>query len=245
MVCKPCLVALACVSLCHGVGSATPPAPAVANAAVRHTFDSVKRAPDGRVQYVFTAQNNAVTNTVFMGGFLGGRQLLGYTPDKRTLTLSAPGNGELLLAVGGSFTQSAASSAPTAETSGSGVVASCGTLPQASTVTLTAASNPVIHLGSSRNVASTTAGGGSVSAGSISLGAPVRRVVVSRGEGGGTGVVTVKPNEYFFGTQYMFPTRFEVGTYTTTGANGSIVSVPYVVPRDFRTFNHGTQGKNQ
>jgi len=185
------------------------------------------------VQYLFTTQNNAVTNTVFMGGFLGGRQLLGYAPDKRTLTLSGTGNNELSLAIGGSFTQSATASVATAETTGDTAVAGCGTLPQNAVVAAVAVSNPVIHLGSR-----------SVSASSL-LGAPVRRTVVSRAEGGGTGVATVQPNEYFFGTQYMYPTRFEVGSYTTTGANGGVVSVPYVVPRDFRVYNHGVQGKTQ
>jgi len=249
--CLPALVALA--ALCHGRAPATDePKPVVASPAARHTFDSVRRAPDGRVQYLFTTQNAGVTNAVFMGGYLGGRQLLGCEPTKRTLTLSGSGGGgnELSLAVGGSFAPSAASTA--AETAGSDVVASCATPPHnaAEKTVFLAASTPVIHLGS-RGVSATTlsgAGGisaGSVSAGSFSLGAPVRRVVVSRDEGGGTGAVGVKPNEYFFGTQYMFPTRFEVGTYTTTGANGGIVSVPYVIPRDFRVRTHGVRGENK
>ena len=241
-----CLFLLAFVAVCQGAG----PAAEAAAAAARHTFDSVRRAPDGRVEYVFTSRNAGVTNTVHMGGFLGGRQLLGYVPNTKTLTLSAPGGGELALAVGGSFAPSAASTA--AETAGSDVVASCATPPHnaAEKTVFLAASTPVIHLGS-RGVSATTlsgAGGisaGSVSAGSFSLGAPVRRVVVSRDEGGGTGAVGVKPNEYFFGTQYMFPTRFEVGTYTTTGANGGIVSVPYVIPRDFRVRTHGVRGENK
>jgi len=231
---KPCrlLLIVACAALCHGQ---TPATTVVASPAVRHTFDSVKRAPDGRVQYIFTSQNSAVTNEVFMGGFLGGRQLLGYAPDTRTLTLSGSRGNELSLAVGGSFTQPA--SAATAETAGSDVVASCGTLPQNAVVTVVSASNPVIHLGA--RGASTSAALGT--SGIVSMGPATRRVVVS----GGTGVTTVQPSEYTFGTQYMYPTRFEVGTYTTPGANGGVVSIPYVVPRDFRMGGYSIQGTSK
>ena len=230
-------------AVCNAAASET----AVAGAGARHTFESAGRAPDGRVQYVFTTRGNAVTNTVFMGGFVGGRQLLGYAPGTKTLTLSGPGGKELALATGGSFTQSAASPAASGETGEAGAVASCGSPPQNAVVKTVSVSlsQPVLHLGAGGVSSTSISGAGGISAGSVSLGAPVRRVSVSRAEGGATGVVTVKPNEYFFGTQYMYPTRFEVGTYTTTGANGAVVAVPFVVPRDFRTHSHGIQGTNK
>jgi len=225
------LLPVAFAALCRG---AEPVAAVVASPAARHTFDSVRRAPDGRVQYLFTTRDAAVTNTVFMGGFVGGRQLLGYEPNTRTLTLSGSGGRELSLAAGGSFTQP--STAGSTETAGSDAVASCGTLPQNAVVTVVSASTPVVHLGS-RGASLSSAAAGTI----VHMGAPVRRVTVS----GGTGVTTVQPSEYLFGTQYMYPTRFEVGTYTTTGANGGVVAVPFVVPRDFRTGGYGVQGTSK
>jgi len=223
-----CFAWLACAVLCHGQ---TPAAATAAPPGARHTFDSVKRAPDGRVQYLFTTRDAAVTNTVYMGGHIGGRQLLGYAPNTRTLTLSAPGGGELALATGASFTQSApvAPAANTGETASPAGVASCGTPPRAGAAVASAATPPAVIYTGARSSASASA--------------TARRVVVSRDAQ--SNAVTLQPNEYFFGTQYMYPTRFEVGSYTTTGPNGRVVAVPYVIPRDFRVGGMGAQGSNK
>jgi len=91
--------------------------------AVRHVFNGTARAPDGRLQYLFTTENPTATNRVFMGESIGGRQLLAWSPNTRELTLATASGNQTRLAAGESFTQ---------QKPNPPVVASTGDLPQES-----------------------------------------------------------------------------------------------------------------
>ena len=224
---QSCCALLACAAACLGQVSTN----AVASPGARHTFDSIGRAPDGRLQYLFTTGDPVVTNRVFMGGSIGGRQLLGYTPNTRSLTLSGPGGREMVLAKGASFTQSLPKPRPQepAQDAGASATTTAPCLPYTTAPVL-------VYSGAS----GATAGGAVKAAATRGVG----KTVITRS--GGSNVVTLQPNEYFFGTQYMYPTRFEVKTFTfPTANNGTVTSFPVVVPGDFRVGGYGIQGSQR
>ena len=59
-----------------------------------------------------------------------------------------------------------------------------------------------------------------------------------------SGLGAPRKNEFFFGTEYLYPTSFEVKSYPMAMRDGRIIMVPVVVPGNFRPYRSGTGGKN-
>ena len=209
------LMLLVGAMLCHAQTPATTNAP-------RHTFAGFDRVPDGRLRYLFTTQDPGVTNHVFMGGSIGGRQLLGYSSQSATLTLSASGGGELLLATGASFTEK--QHAPREHTTEA--VAKVPALPQeTASVALPVVSARAAYIDLGRGSATTRATTTTTTLATPALGNAVRQ------------------NDFFFGTEYMYPTRFEVKTFPYASPDGRVqYYYPVVIPRDFRSSTWGVRG---
>ena len=201
---------------CHAQSLAT----ADNASAVRFVFNGFERAPDGRLVYLFLTQNAAETNRVFMGESLGGRQLLGFSPATRKLTVATANGSQTLLAKGDSFLFT-----PAPQTQTASLVASAQTLPQGGASIVSHSQNEI------RN---------SVTELTVSRSAMVAVPSVAaanRGRG------VVHQNDFYFGKEFMYPTRFEIRTFPyTIPGSGVQYRYPVVIPRDFRTGHSGVQG---
>jgi len=184
--------------------------------AVRFVFNGFERAPDGRLVYLFMSQNAAETNRVFMGETIGGHQLLGFSPSARKLTLANSNGRQILFGAGDSFVFN-----PVPQTQAASVVASAANLPQGGASIVSHSQNEI------RN---------SVTDLTVSRSAMVA-VPSVRGRG------FVHQNDFFFGKDFMYPTRFEVTTFPfAMPGSGVQYRYPVVIPRDFRTGHWGMQG---
>jgi len=183
--------------------------------AARFVYSGFERAPDGRLVYLFTSHNASVTNRVFMGESIAGRQLLSFSASTRKLTLAGAG-GQTLLSAGDSFVFT-----PAPQTSATLSVASRADSPQGGAGIVSHSQNEI------RN---------SVTELTVSRSAVVA-VPAPRGRG------VVHQNDFFFGKDFMYPTSFRVRTFPVANPDGNVqFHYPVVVPGNFRTGHWGVQG---
>jgi len=182
--------------------------------AVRFVYNGFERAPDGRLVYLFTSQNAGVTNRVFMGESIAGRQLLSFSASTRKLAL-AGSSGSQLLGVGDSFIFN-----PVLQTQTASSVASVTDSPQGvvvSSVSRNEIRNTVTDLTVTRSAM-------------VAVPAP-------RGRG------VVHQNDFFFGKDFMYPTSFHVRTFPVARPDSNVqFHYPVVIPGNFRTGHWGVYG---